>query len=64
MYKPAIDADTDVNRHTGGLEICHCAQPLSILVNRHTGGLEKLAPCGIRWVWVNRHTGGLEKASW
>ena len=60
MYKPAIDADTDVNRLTGGLEICHCAQPLSILVNRHTGGLEKPAPINTGTSGVNRHTGGLE----
>ena len=52
---------TNVNRHTGGLEMLHLNKPANLMVNRHTGGLEINSAEEDVLVWVNRHTGGLEK---
>ena len=58
---PLVCLVSDVNRHTGGLEIKIIIRARNIAVNRHTGGLENLRKISPHQYGVNRHTGGLEK---
>ena len=56
----ALKKPTEVNRHTGGLEMIADGRALFHAVNRHTGGLENSENFGKKIEEVNRHTGGLE----
>ncbi len=51
---------TNVNHHTGGLEIFSVFETLPKVVNHHTGGLEIKLIKQIMEEQVNHHTGGLE----